>query len=269
MSDAELDAFYQQEYRQLYQGSPGPSPKDLAVQVDRAGVLVSFAQGLIPRIESHLDIGCSAGLLLQGFQHAYGCRSVGVEPGTAYREYVQAQGLTVFASLDDLPPTRFDLVSLAHVLEHIPDPRAYLARLRQEWLAQTGWLLVEVPNLYGHDCFEPAHLVSYSPHTLEQMLKQAGFQVRACDIHGRPRSAILPLYITVLAQPLDSGLSPDVGQAVSLTQASLNQASLNQASLAPSGVSQTSMSNWPHVWQWEAQKSIMTIVSLAFASAKA
>lgn len=211
MTDEELDRFYADEYRQLYQGSQGPNPKDLAIQASRAETLVRFIKaaaqaGRLPSPASpmrHLDIGCSAGLLLQRFQLAFNLTPTGIEPGTAYRGYAQAQGIEVYQSLDELAsqPKQFDWISLAHVLEHIAEPVDYLIDLRQNWLKPGGSLLLEVPNLYGHDCFEVAHQVSYSPQTLKQTLKQAGFQVIAEQIHGQPRSKILPLYITVLARP--------------------------------------------------------------------
>ncbi len=204
MSDEELAAFYAAEYRKLYQGQAGPNAADLLVQKARAAVLVSFLQSSLPKISSHLDIGCSAGLLLANSQQAFGSQPTGVEPGDAYRLYAQGQGLAVFASLDELAaaaPRRFDLVSLAHVLEHIADPVGYLTNLRENWLGLDGWLLVEVPNLYAHDSFEVAHLVSYSPHTLGQTLQKSGFDVVRIELHGRPRSELIPLYLTVLARP--------------------------------------------------------------------
>lgn len=209
-----LDLFYQAEYRLLYQGSQEPSSKDLALQRSRALELLEFIRNAVPSVQRHLDIGCSAGLLLEGARQAYACQPVGIEPGDAYRQAASRGGMTVYPSLAELEAAgeaaggqehrggkelRFDLISLAHVLEHIPHPVEYLAGLRQ-WLTPNGWLLVEVPNLYGHDCFEVAHLVSYSAHTLRQVLAQAGFQVVQQRIHGQPRSAIIPLYITVLAK---------------------------------------------------------------------
>jgi len=204
MSGAELQAFYVEEYRSLYQGSAGPNPKDLAVQRARADSLYAFASARMKQVERHLDIGSSAGLLLQRFQQAYGCHAVGIEPGDAYREYARQQGVWMYASLEELSAAGepvFDLISLAHVLEHLPDPVAYLADLRARLLAPEGWLLVEVPNLYAHDSFEIAHLVSYSAATLRQTLGKAGFEVIALEQHGRPRSAWVPLYLTALARP--------------------------------------------------------------------
>ena len=204
LTEKTLAAFYEQEYRQLYQGSEGPSPKDLAVQKARAIALQDFVQIHGARFSRHLDIGSSAGILLRQFSKAFGTQGVGIEPGDAYRKYAQESGVAIYAALEDLDQageTRFDLISLAHVLEHLPDPTGFLQNLRQKYLTATGWLLVEVPNLYAHDCFEIAHLVSFSEHTLRQTLHRAGFTVKALEKHGRPRSVRIPLYLTVLAQP--------------------------------------------------------------------
>lgn len=206
MTDDELDAFYTAEYRRLYQGSAEPSAKDLLVQSRRATSLGKILQSQVERVTSHLDIGSSAGLLLQKVRTVYDCKSVGVEPGEAYRNYARKQGLQVFNSLEEVrsaiePEARFDLISLAHVLEHIPAPVDYLTNLRNEMLQEEGTILVEVPNLYAHDCFEIAHLVSYSAHTLQQTLIMAGFEITFMEQHGRPRSELLPLYLTALGRP--------------------------------------------------------------------
>jgi SAM-dependent methyltransferase len=203
-SDQQLASFYESEYRQVYQGSQGPTQKDLATQAGRADALLDFVQLRVRNFARHLDIGCSAGTLLGRFRGHYGCQAIGVEPGKAYRVYARGQGLTIYPSLDAMRAKEtepFDLISLAHVLEHLPDPVAYLARLREAFLMPSGWLLLEVPNLYAHDCFEIAHLVSYSEHTLGQVLQKAGFGLAAVQKHGQPRSKILPLYLTILASP--------------------------------------------------------------------
>ena len=152
-----------------------------------------------------LDIGCSAGILLNSLVKKYACNVTGVEPGLAYQNYAQKQGVTVCSSLDDLPhiqKEKFDLVSMAHVLEHISNPVDYLSNLRKSYLSSDGWILIEVPNLYYHDCFEIAHLISFSSHTLQETLKKASFEIVANKKHGLPRSDLLPLYLTFLARPL-------------------------------------------------------------------
>jgi hypothetical protein len=66
-------------------------------------------------------------------------------------------------------------------------------------------LLIEVPNLYVHDSFEIAHMSSFSQHTLGQTLLKAGFEVVAYMKHGKPRSELLPLYLTVIARTTTGG----------------------------------------------------------------
>ena len=152
MTSTEADLFYTNGYS-LYGGSRGPHPRNLRDQRGRAKSLVNFARPYVHSVACHLDIGCSFGLLLQQFQEAYHCKAYGVEPGKAHRDLAHKTGLQVYATLDELKKSeenKFDLVSLIHVLEHLPDPVSYLSHLRETVLAQNGWLFIEVPNLYAH-----------------------------------------------------------------------------------------------------------------------
>jgi SAM-dependent methyltransferase len=212
MTEEEATAFYQAEYRRMYQGEEGPIARDFSTQTARAASLSGFVQAHIPAITSHLDIGCSTGLILQHFKKQYGCTPIGIEPGVAYRAYARQQGLTVYASLDELEKKakeHFSLISMSHVLEHLPDPVGYLVHLREEFLDPQGWLLLEVPNLYAHDSFEVAHLLAFSPHTLREALRRSGFTIVKFEKHGRPNSQLLPLFLTALCRPTaQPSLSP-------------------------------------------------------------
>lgn len=197
--------FYEETYRKIYQESEEPTLKDLWVQEQRAGVLAGFLKSQNrPNPKRILDIGASAGVLLQTFQSLFNCDAVGVEPGKAYRAYAESKGLQMVASLDDLldpDPGCFDLVSILHVLEHLPDPLDTLTTIREKLLSKEGALLVEVPNFYSHDCFELAHLTCYTPHTLHEMLRRSGYKFVKMKRHGFPRSKLLNLYLTCLAVP--------------------------------------------------------------------
>lgn len=209
MTAAEANEFYAAAYRRLYQGDEDPIRKDLAVQDLRAASLLDFIRPYVGSVDRHLDIGCSAGALLQATRSAYHSQPVGVEPGMAYRTYARGQGLTVYASLDELRQNddgAFDLVSLSHVLEHLPNPVAYLSDLSTSLLVPGGWLLLEVPNLYAHDCFEVAHLFSFTAATLGNVVGRAGYEIIHQENHGRPYSQWIPFYVTLLAR-----LRPDTG----------------------------------------------------------
>ncbi len=199
-----MAVYYQAEYRRTYQGTEGPVARDLEVQKARAQSLLGIVQPRIASMDRCLDIGCSAGQVLQLFKDQYGSKPVGIEPGDAYRTYAQGLGMIVYPSLDELESAgekSFDMISMSHVLEHLADPIGYLQHLQESLIVPTGWLLVEVPNLYAHDSFEMAHLIAYSPHTLYQTLEKAGFDIVYLETHGRPRSDWLSLYITLLARP--------------------------------------------------------------------
>jgi len=203
MTEAESQAFYEAEYRLLYQGQQGPNTKDMAVQTNRALVTLDFTRKNVESAARILDIGCSTGILLHQLQQYYHCEVAGIEPGKIYQDYARSTGLEVYSSLDELEDSRkpFSLVCMMHVLEHLIDPVEYLASLRTTLLEPSGWLLLEVPNLHAHDSFEVAHLVSFSSHSLTQVLQKAGFRLVSLRRHGQPRSELIPLYITVLAQP--------------------------------------------------------------------
>ena len=198
--------FYTETYRKIYQSTDEPTAKDLWVQERRALSLIKILHTLnIEPPARILDIGASTGVLLQALQNTFGSEVIGVEPGDAYRRHAEGRGITMFASVEelltnDLP--RFDLISMIHVLEHLPDPVGFLSMIRTKILKESGILLLEVPNFYAHESYELAHLVCYTPHTLQTVLRQAGFHVFFFHRHGFPRSSLLNLYLTTLAQPL-------------------------------------------------------------------
>jgi SAM-dependent methyltransferase len=87
----------------------------------------------------------------------------------------------------DLPDGSFDVVSLQDCLEHLTDPPAALARVR-ELLRPGGALLVTTPNtrswlarLQGTSWLSlkfPEHVVLYDAASLSRALAEAGFRVR-------------------------------------------------------------------------------------------
>lgn len=209
-SRASDPGFYAETYRKIYQSSEEPTAKDIWVQEHRAEHLVRLihAKG-IDAPERILDIGASTGILLEAFERKYNSDITGVEPGEAYRAYAEEKGINMFDSLESLimsRPEKFDLVSLIHVLEHLPDPVGTLQKIRKELLSENGVLLIEVPNFYVHDSYELAHLACYTPHTLEQAVNQAGFRLVSLHDHGIPRSILLNLYLTLIAKPLPEGV---------------------------------------------------------------
>ena len=211
-SQAADPEFYAATYRKIYQAHEEPTAKDLWVQAQRSQHLMDELRRTGKgEIRNMLDIGASAGVLLRAFQQAFGCPVTGVEPGEAYRSFAEQKGIRMFPSVGALiesKPERFDLVSMSHVLEHLSDPVGMLRLIRKELLSEDGLILLEVPNFYAHDSYELAHLACYTPHTLKEVLRQAGYEVVHFKGHGVPRSDLLKLYLTILARPVSLEAAP-------------------------------------------------------------
>ena len=203
MDESELEQFYEREYRIQRQETEDPIEKDLLMQDARARTVLGMVQLHLPAVTRHLDVGSSSGTLLQCFQEQYGCASVGIEPGDAYRRFSQSQGLQIYPSLDILAEAdedSFDLISMLHVLEHVVDPVHTLRSLRESRMRPGGFLLLEVPNLIEHESLELSHLYAFTRSTLKAIVRQAGFRILWSKAHGSFRSPILNLYVTLLAQ---------------------------------------------------------------------
>jgi SAM-dependent methyltransferase len=93
-------------------------------------------------------------------------------------------------------PQRYDNIVLTHVLEHLDDPVGVLARINNEWLADTGRLFLVCPNanapsrqiavnmgLISHNAaITPAeaahgHRITYSLDTLERDARASGLRI--------------------------------------------------------------------------------------------
>jgi len=140
--------------------------------------------------KSLLDIGCGNGTFLhlarrRGFA-VHGMDASGRAVEIARAEY----GLNVRRGEIGSPVwegSRFDFVTMFHVLEHLPDPRLGL-RYAAGLLNPGGTLILQVPNAasiqarvfrgrwYGLDV--PRHVVDFTPEALGRLLAGAGFAYR-------------------------------------------------------------------------------------------
>jgi SAM-dependent methyltransferase len=111
-------------------------------------------RGLLPRRTQALrllDLACFEGDLLDGFR-AEGFRTFGCDPSERAAEAARAKGHQVWLggvedALRVIPlEERFDLVVLAHTLEHTTEPLAALQRAAR-LLEPDGVILISTPNL--------------------------------------------------------------------------------------------------------------------------
>lgn len=132
------------------------------------------------------DFGCGyGGFLRLNEGHAFSV--AGVELRNHCRAHLQetCPDARVEKSILDFD-TSFDLVTLFHVLEHIPTPTAVLADIRQR-IAPGGEVLIEVPHAgdflisrvdvpaFRNFTFWSEHLVLHTPASLTAVLNASGF----------------------------------------------------------------------------------------------
>jgi SAM-dependent methyltransferase len=210
LTPSALERHYRLEYRLRSHSRESDPRKDRWVQERRAEHLAAAVRRLHPGVKRHLDVGSSTGALLVAIGRAFGSEGLGVEPGEADRSEVAQAGFQVVASIEQLPPQAlgsFDLITLSHVLEHLPDPVGTLRELRARWLVADGLLLIETPNLFSHPSFELVHLTAFSAATLRGALAVAGLETVELRRHGKPYSRWLPLFLLAAARPAPSSSS--------------------------------------------------------------
>lgn len=96
---------------------------------------------------SFLEIGSSTGIGLD-VARGYGLTALGIEPNAEAAAVARSAGHRVERALfgrGAVPDAAFDLIMTLDVLEHVPDPLAFLEAARDA-LVPGGLLLVQVPN---------------------------------------------------------------------------------------------------------------------------
>lgn len=184
-----LEDWYARRYRQDYKAALSPRLSHVlrAARIALERWDWASGRGGLPLPARALDIGASSGewVYLLG---SLGVPAQGIEPNLGYWAFArESLGLDVMDGtlqqrLPQLPAGDYDLVSLFHVLEHLPDPLQALRGIRT-LLAPQGRLFIEVPDAAGMsspcNTFFRAHTLYFSAHSLRSLALAAGFEVAA------------------------------------------------------------------------------------------
>jgi SAM-dependent methyltransferase len=208
---AEISEIYQ-AYSIYHQGAGAEQP----VFDQGSGAATSRSLQLIRRLQEEvglaaagrlLDVGCGNGSLLRVFSQLFpGWSLMGTELNDKYASEVR--GIRGVESLQvggpHLVPGEFDLITMVHVLEHVPDPIGFLRGLLGK-LRTDGLLMIEVPNFLRNpfDLLIADHCTHYTEGSLRMVVEKAGFQVvlSACDWVSKELTLVAKAGSTALLQP--------------------------------------------------------------------
>ena len=124
-----------------------------------------------------LDIGAGTGDFLKHAKKT-GWVINGVEPNKGARELASKKGIELESNIDDIKGKTFDVITLWHVLEHLPNLEETIDKI-ENLLKPGGTLIIAVPNFKSYDAkyyktfwaaFDvPRHLWHFSKKSMERL----------------------------------------------------------------------------------------------------
>lgn len=204
VSDEEFSLLYDHE-RQMLITDPQPGVDDLASYYDSKSYIshTDSKQGFISFLYqsvkkralkkktalifnlhkgtgSILEIGAGTGEFLLAAKNK-GWEVSGVEPNNRARNLAKAKGLKLEEDLNDLREMTFDVITLWHVLEHLPNLEETIEKM-ERLLKPNGILIVAAPNYKSFDAKYyhidwaaydvPRHLWHFSKSTMKQLFSK-------------------------------------------------------------------------------------------------
>lgn len=160
-----------------------------------------------------LDIGSATGEFLHYFNKK-NWTVTGIEPAETPRGFsIETYGLHVLQEekIDQLPAGHFDVVTLWHVLEHVPDLNGRMEQI-SKLLAPDGLLVIALPNHLSWDAQHygnywagydvPRHLYHFTPDTISKLLSKHGFEIFKTE-----PMKFDAYYVSLLSEKYQSGKS--------------------------------------------------------------
>lgn len=177
-------------YVPAYYDKPGEDSEGLGRHIARLFMYERVAKAAgNKRAGRVLDIGCGEGTFLSAMARR-GWEAWGVEVSSAGAARAAGRpGLKIFDKPVEecgLAPKSFDLITLWHSVEHVPDPAALLRQVAT-LVKDDGRVFLAFPNpqswdlqLFGALWFHldpPRHLYYFSPATMSRLLETCGLRV--------------------------------------------------------------------------------------------
>ena len=170
-----------------------------------------------------LDIGCGTGDFLQTAQQN-GWNVSGIEPNQDARNIANKKTNDAVFETDQLlkfEANRFDVITLWHVLEHLPNLEHQIATFKK-LLKPNGRLIIAVPNYKSYDAEHyknfwaaydvPRHLWHFNQDSISKLVSKESFEV----IHVKPMW-FDAFYVSLLSEKYKTGkMNPIKGFCIGL-----------------------------------------------------
>ena len=132
-----------------------------------------------------LDVGAGTGdFLVVAKENGWSVN--GVEPNSKANAKASEKGLELKTTLEDFANQKFDVITLWHVLEHMPNLTDQVTRL-SNLLTQDGTLIIAVPNFKSFDALHyksfwaafdvPRHLWHFSKKAISKLFQRENMQL--------------------------------------------------------------------------------------------
>ena len=155
-----------------------------------------------------LDIGAGVGDFLTVAKND-GWETIGIEPSEKAKAIAIKKGVSFVNHLSELENNSFNVITMWHVLEHVPDLENQIAELKR-LLKPNGTILIAVPNFNSFDAnyygkfwaaFDvPIHLWHFSKTAIEKLFAKADLKL----------ITVLPMkfdsyYVSLLSEKYNTG----------------------------------------------------------------
>jgi len=169
---------------------------------------IKLIEGFQPAKGKILDIGAGTGDFLV-MAKSSGWDVVGLEPNPKAKAIAEVKGVTFLNELSQMPDHSADVITMWHVLEHVPDVEAQIAELKRI-VKPEGTIIIAVPNFHSYDAQHygkfwaaydvPRHLWHFSKIAIKKLFSK----------HEMELVKILPMkfdsfYVSLLSEKYKTG----------------------------------------------------------------
>lgn len=156
-----------------------------------------------------LDIGAGTGDFLK-LAKEYKWNVTGVEINEGARKLAKEKGITLAETITEVASQQFDVVTLWHVLEHLPNLEATIEQL-EKLVRPGGTLIIAVPNFKSYDAKHykqfwaaydtPRHLWHFSRKSMKSLFS------KEMELKKVKPMIFDSFYVSLLSEKYKSGLT--------------------------------------------------------------